>query len=605
MMPQVPYSPIPQQGPQGAPTPYRTDAGATPEAFGAGVGEARERFGQMVEGASNMLERNVLQAQQLKNEADVNTATTDYIMKSGDLINKFRELPGSQAQDQLEAHSQQLRALRESIRGSLNPMGQKMFDQETMHRFALDVVGSSQYAAQQMREYTKQSYEGKKDAITQDMERRHREGDPNAVPDGVAQLGQINQRSGQYSGDPQSVIDKRQRETVTAAIGRMTSAESKTDPKKAYKMLDDAIAAHTIDESRIEEMRNLINEHAIQLYATTDGAKIVSDHIQSDPVGFSKDPEGFQATMNQDAEKVAKERFPNDPIQQEKLVESLKVHIAKSAAVEERDQRRRLMDLDNTLKDAADQRLPSGRKPINMAETLQINPHAQDMYDEIRRRDYRRILRIENQWKANSKEDNILSVDQNLRNDREWAGKTNEEKMNVDGGKLFLDGKINLHTLDTIVNEQKKLTALATNTDDIDKILHDYDSTLFAHGIYRSKDDLEANAKYDHMKGALKIMVADEQRKLGRPVKAWTTQEEKTRVDRLIEDTVKSGKKGWLGGDIMEPEYEHVYRTQFAPEMPAIVKQRAPDAKWDMDRQMWVTTINNRLVGVPTEPEKK
>ena len=102
-MPQVPYSPIPQQGPQGAPTPYRTDAGATPEAFGAGVGEARERFGQMVEGASNMLERNVLQAQQLKNEADVNTATTDYIMKSGDLINKFRELPGSQASDQLQA----------------------------------------------------------------------------------------------------------------------------------------------------------------------------------------------------------------------------------------------------------------------------------------------------------------------------------------------------------------------------------------------------------------------------------------------------------------------------------------------------------------------
>jgi hypothetical protein len=529
-------------------------------------------------------------------------------MKSGELINKFRELPGSQAHDQLQDHVQQLRAMRESFRGSLNPMAQKLFDQETMHRFALDVVGSSQYAAQQMREYTKQSYEGKKDAITQDMERRHREGDPNAIPDGVAQLSEINQRSGQYNGDPQSVIDKRQRETVTAAIAHMASAESKTDPKKAYKMLDDAIAAHTIDESRVEEMRNLIDEHAIQLYTTMDGAKIVSDHIQSDPVGFSKDPEGFQTTMNQDAEKVAKERFPNDPIQQEKLFESLKVHIAKSAAVEEKDQRRRLIDLDNTLKDAADQRLPSGRKPLNMAETLQINPHAQDIYDEIRRRDYRRILRIENQWKANSKEDNILSVEQNLANDRWWAGKTNEDKMNVDAGKLFLAGKINKHTMDIMVNEQNKLTSLATNTDDVDKILRDYDSTLYAHSIFRSRDDLEANARYDHMKGALKIMIADEQAKLGRPVKAWTEQEEKTRVDKLILDTVKSGKKGLFGGDIMEPAYEHVYKTRFAPEMPAIVKQRAPDAKWNIATGTWQAVMNGQLQNISDQlnpPEKK
>jgi hypothetical protein len=339
-----------------------------------------------------------------------------------------------------------------------------------------------------------------------------------------------------------------------------------------------------------------------------DGAKIVSDHIQSDPVGFSKDPEGFQTTMNQDAEKVAKERFPNDPIQQEKLVESLKAHIAKSAAVEERGQRERLTQLKNDLRDAADQTLPSGRKPLNMAETLQINPHAQDMYDEIRRRDYRSILQIENQWKANSKEDNILSVEQNLANDRWWAGKTNEDKMNTDAGKLFLAGKINKHTMDIMVNEQNKLTSLATNTDDVDKILHDYDSTLFNHGIYRSRDDLEANAKYDHMKGALKIMIADEQAKLGRPVKAWTPQEEKSVMDKLIVDTVKSGKKGLFGGDIMEPGYEHVYRTRFAPEMPAIVKQRAPDAKWNIATGTWQAVMNGQLQNISTEvnpPGKK
>jgi len=36
-MPTVPYDPIVGQGPQNIPTPYRTDRGATPEAFGVGI----------------------------------------------------------------------------------------------------------------------------------------------------------------------------------------------------------------------------------------------------------------------------------------------------------------------------------------------------------------------------------------------------------------------------------------------------------------------------------------------------------------------------------------------------------------------------------------
>src|SRR3974377_61587 len=111
-MPMVPYNPIPQQGPQGIPTPYRTDAGATPEAFGAGVGRAMQGFGQQLERSSSAFESNVLQIQQLKNEAHINTGTTDYIMQGGELINAFRQLPGSQAQEQLQAHVKQLRSLR-------------------------------------------------------------------------------------------------------------------------------------------------------------------------------------------------------------------------------------------------------------------------------------------------------------------------------------------------------------------------------------------------------------------------------------------------------------------------------------------------------------
>ena len=605
-MPQVPYSPIPQQAPQGAPTPYRTDAGVTPEAFGAGVGEARERFGQMVERSSSMLEQNVLQAQQLKNEADVNTATTDYIMKSGELINKFRELPGSQASDQLQDHVQQLRAMRESFRSSLNPMAQKMFDQETMHRFALDVVGSSQYAAQQMREYTKQSYEGKNDAIEQDTARRYREtGDPKVIDEGAKALKNNQVQAGTYSGEPTDVTNRKVRERFTSMIANISSAESNTNPDKARALFNEALQAGLIDEGKVEQIRNTLDVHEIQYYTRMDGAEIITNRIKSDPTGFSKDPEGFRIQMNKDAEAVAQKRFPDNPVRAQELADSLKHYVTTSANAEEKARNEETTEYKNRLGNIANTVGPNGRKPISMEEMLKIDPNAQNIYDETVRRDYKEALRMKAQWTANSKEDNILSVEQNLANDRWWAGKTNEDKMNVDAGKLFLAGKINKHTMDIMVSEQNKLTSLATNTDDVDKILGDYDSTLFNHGIYRSKGDLEANNMYDHFKGALKIMVADKQKELGRPVKAWTPQEEKNVVDRLILDTVKSGKKGLFGGDIMEPAYEHVYKTRFAPDMPAIVKQRAPDAKWDIGRQMWVTTINGRPIGVPTEPEKK
>src|SRR6516165_8577681 len=176
----VPYQPVPQ-GQATPATPFVGDV-ATPQAFGVNIGKAEEQLGQTMDRASSALEANVLQMQGYKTEAEVNAGVTDYILKGGDLTNKFRELPGSQAQDQLQQHTNDLNQLRQGIRSSLSsPKAQRDFDNATMHRFALDVVGSSQYAAQQMRSFTKEGYASRTDAEEQRGIKDVRDGVPGAM----------------------------------------------------------------------------------------------------------------------------------------------------------------------------------------------------------------------------------------------------------------------------------------------------------------------------------------------------------------------------------------------------------------------------------------
>ena len=101
-MPTVPYNPIPSQTPGGQPTPYFTDRGASEAAFGGTQAEAMGRFAGQLEKTATVIETNVIAAQQLVNEADVNAAVTADIQKSGELNNQFRLLPGKQAQEALK-----------------------------------------------------------------------------------------------------------------------------------------------------------------------------------------------------------------------------------------------------------------------------------------------------------------------------------------------------------------------------------------------------------------------------------------------------------------------------------------------------------------------
>jgi hypothetical protein len=307
--------------------------------------------------------------------------------------------------------------------------------------------------------------------------------------------------------------------------------------------------------------------------------------------------------MNEDAERIGKERFPNDPVQAQRLTDSLKDHNLRASNVAKTEQTQRNLALQNTLTEVANRAMPNGRKPISEQEANSLDSHFSDWYQEAKRRNPMMALRIEGMFKANSKADNILPPAQIDRAKAEWAGMTNEQKVNVRPEDLFNKGIIDLKTKDMMLNEQNKMKSLSTNTNEADTVLRHYSSTLNDRDIFRSETNKEANARYIHLRGSLQLRIADEQQRLGRPVKMWTPEEEKRIVNQLITD-VDSGEKHLWGSIITEPAYEHIYKTQVAPEMPAFVKKNAPNAEWSQSEQRWQTTINGVLKNIKVPPEE-
>ena len=150
-MPQVPYNPIPQQGPEFIPTPYRTDRGATPEAFGAGVGEAKERFGKTLEQTSDTIGQRVLQIQGLKNQAEQDRLTAQFMRESGAEHLKFSQLQGEAKANYLQTYFGNVEAIRQRVRSQAsNSMVQQGFDKEslsTVGRVMFNGAGEAGHAA--------------------------------------------------------------------------------------------------------------------------------------------------------------------------------------------------------------------------------------------------------------------------------------------------------------------------------------------------------------------------------------------------------------------------------------------------------------------------
>lgn len=156
--PNVPYNPVPsvttQSGGEGG---GDTDnARATPEAFGAGVGQAVEKAGETGVDA-------VMKQQGLINETLQNNAEVGFIQAAGNLKAKYTQYEGLQAEAMRPQYEAELAQAHAQFREALPPVVQKSYDATTTHQLAYQTGEFSQYAAVQIKTANLKSQEAVKD----------------------------------------------------------------------------------------------------------------------------------------------------------------------------------------------------------------------------------------------------------------------------------------------------------------------------------------------------------------------------------------------------------------------------------------------------------
>jgi len=270
-MAQVPYQPVPTVAPSTEGTP-NISVGAPGAAFGAGVAKELGDAGQM-------LFTNAMQMQQLQNEADVNQAMTDYLIKSGELDNAFRLLQGNKAQAQLPQHIQALTELRANSRAGLNPMAQKLFDRETMRRYGYDVVNASNYAATQAKAFHKQSVEANQIAMA---DRTAKDPYNTKYMDDVIQ-GTIDSETklSLDEGDTNPMTKVRVQQKVGRVISAVSASMARHDPDSAKGLLERW--KDKIPEVDYLKALDTVNTRAVQVHSAMDARRLVGGEAAVSP----------------------------------------------------------------------------------------------------------------------------------------------------------------------------------------------------------------------------------------------------------------------------------------------------------------------------------
>lgn len=150
-MAQVPYRPYATVDPNGPGTPYQTANAATPDAFGASIGQALSQFGaELGANAEKMAAR--------KNQADSTEMFVNATKELGDLDAAQGQLQGKARFDAHGDYQDKITGIwKKYSDGATNPEVKRMFDTEFRRRVAYGIVDDAKASATALRQYQNSS----------------------------------------------------------------------------------------------------------------------------------------------------------------------------------------------------------------------------------------------------------------------------------------------------------------------------------------------------------------------------------------------------------------------------------------------------------------
>lgn len=253
-MPQVPYQPFPDVAPQVNPT-GKIGLSVPSEAFGANVGQAIEGAGKEIEKVSDTASKNILDAQNLRNEAATRDAAADFMIDIGERHAKYSALQGK---DAAEGYGDYVKGIKDSFktyRGTLpNPAAQRMFDSFAQSTMSRTIFNGAGHAATQQKIWTVDSLDAQSKAVMAGVTLDTSDG---AFDRASGQIEGLSRRKGEALGRGEDWIKEDAREKIQTMVSSRLTTMARVDPFGAREAF--TRNKETLDEPTANRVENAIN----------------------------------------------------------------------------------------------------------------------------------------------------------------------------------------------------------------------------------------------------------------------------------------------------------------------------------------------------------
>jgi hypothetical protein len=166
-MARVPYQGVQDVGQQG-PAGVMEHAQATPQEFGAGVGQAEQGLARAGEQTSDLIAQNAQRLQELTNDRNANQAINGYMTAAGQEWDKYGSMEGQAAHDYYPKFQQNLANLRDQYGASLqSPMAKQMYDNYSRFMTSRLVIQGGSKASEGLKQSFATTYQQNFDSAVQ------------------------------------------------------------------------------------------------------------------------------------------------------------------------------------------------------------------------------------------------------------------------------------------------------------------------------------------------------------------------------------------------------------------------------------------------------
>lgn len=313
-MAQVPFSPVPSAAPSGAGLP-NVQSNAPAAAFGGDIATAISGMGKEISGAGNEVYERAIWLQNLNNQAEAKKADADYIVAAGKLHAEYQTLEGKAAIDAYPGYTKQLRAARDSIKGSLsNGAVQRLYDGETLGTLSRTILNGASHLATQQKSYVVSAADAEVTAIRERTAQNPT--DESGFDDGLKRTDNTIRRIGALRGKPPDAIENDIAANNSAMWATKIESLSKEAPLKAVKLLEDN--RDKLVEKDFKRVENVVNNQRDAVVSANIATDLISSNVNDD--GTLKVP---MAELQDRARKQAAEASPDDAAFVTKTVRAL------------------------------------------------------------------------------------------------------------------------------------------------------------------------------------------------------------------------------------------------------------------------------------------